>query len=99
MRLLTRPDDKDKLLAFYRKVRPGGFWGPIARLNGRSYKLQALPFVGWGLAVVMILFLLLGLGKIIFLEWGRGLAYLAGGAVSAFLLWKIIAKIDWEGQP
>ncbi len=96
--LLTPPDDKDKLLAFYRKVRPGGFWGPISRLNGRSFKLQALPFFGWALAVIMILFLLLGLGKIIFMSWGQGLAYLAGGGVSAFLLSKIIAKIDWEGK-
>ncbi len=95
---LTRPDDKDKLLAFYRKVRPGGFWGPIARLNGGAYKLQAAPFLGWGLAVAMILFLLLGLGKVIFMDWGEGAAYLAVGAAAAFLLSKVISKIDWEGR-
>jgi len=27
--LLTRPDDREVLLAFYRRVRPWGFWGPI----------------------------------------------------------------------
>lgn len=27
--LLTPPDEEDVLLAFYRKVRPWGFWGPI----------------------------------------------------------------------
>jgi SSS family transporter len=95
---LTRPDDPDKLLAFYRKVRPGGFWGPIARLNGRAYRLRAAPFAGWGLAVVMIILTLFGLGKIVFLEWGAGAAYLAGGGVAAFLLAKVIAKIDWEGR-
>ncbi len=29
--LLTRPEDPEVLKAFYRKVRPIGFWGPIAR--------------------------------------------------------------------
>jgi solute:Na+ symporter, SSS family len=95
---LTKPDDEAKLLAFYRKVRPGGFWEPIARLNGQAYRLHAAPFIGWGLAVLMILFLLFGLGKIIFMDWARGAAYLAAGALAAFLLSKIIAKIDWEGR-
>ncbi len=95
---LTRPDDPAKLLAFYEKVRPGGFWGPIARLHGRRYGLQAYPFIGWGLAIVMILFFLLGIGKLVFLEWRTGLVYFAGGALSAFLLSLTINKIDWEGR-
>jgi len=95
---LTKPDETDKLLAFYRKVRPGGVWGPIARLNGGAYKLQAAPFLGWGLAVFMILFLLLGVGKVIFMSFGAGAAYLAAGGLAAFLLSKVIAKIDWEGR-
>jgi SSS family solute:Na+ symporter len=95
---LTKPDETEKLLAFYQKVRPGGFWGPIARLNGGAYKLQAAPFLGWGLAVLMILFLLLGLGKVIFVSLGAGAAYLAVGGLAAFLLSKVIAKIDWEGR-
>jgi Na+/proline symporter len=94
---LTKPDDEAKLLAFYRKVRPGGAWGPIARLNGTRYKLKAAPFAGWALAVVMIFFLLFGLGKIIFMDWGGGAAYLAVGLVAAFGLSRIIARIDWEG--
>jgi SSS family solute:Na+ symporter len=95
---LTRPDDEAKLLAFYRKVRPGGAWGPIAKLNGRSYRLQAAPFAGWALAVLMIVAFLFGLGRLIFMDWGRGAAYLAVGAAAAFGLAKIIARIDWEGQ-
>lgn len=30
--LLTKPEPDEKLCAFYRKVRPYGFWGPVARL-------------------------------------------------------------------
>jgi SSS family solute:Na+ symporter len=95
---LTPPDDKDKLLAFYKKVRPGGFWGPVARLHGRAYKLDAYPFLGWALALLMILLFLLGVGKIIFLSYAQGAACLAAGAAAAFLLSKTIGKIDWEGR-
>jgi Na+/proline symporter len=94
---LTKPDDKGKLLAFYRKVRPGGAWGPIARLNGRSYRLQAAPFAGWALAVLMIVALLFGVGRLIFMDWARGALYLAVGLAAAVGLSKIIARIDWEG--
>jgi SSS family solute:Na+ symporter len=95
---LTPPDDRTKLLSFYQKVRPGGFWGPIARLNGRSYNLQAYPFLGWALALLMILCFLLGVGKLVFMSWAQGAAYLGAGAAAAFLLSKTINKIDWEGQ-
>ena len=95
---LTPPDDRGKLLAFYEKVRPGGFWGPIARLHGRAYRLDAYPFLGWALALLMILSFLLGVGKLIFLSYAQGAACLAAGAAAAFLLSKVIGKIDWEGQ-
>ena len=95
---LTRPVDEAKLLAFYRKVRPGGFWGPVARRHGRAYKLQAAPFAGWGLAVVMIVCLLFGIGRVVFMDWGRGAAFLAAGGLAALLLAKIISRIDWEGR-
>lgn len=95
---LTPPDDRTKLLSFYQKVRPGGFWGPIARLNGRSYNLQAYPFLGWALALLMILCFLLGVGKLVFMSWAQGAACLGAGAAAAFLLSKTINKIDWEGQ-
>ena len=95
---LTPPDDGDKLLAFYRKVRPGGWWGPVARLHGRTYRLDAYPFLGWALALLMILLFLVGVGKLIFLDYVQGAACLAGGAAAAFILWRVIGKIDWEGQ-
>lgn len=95
---LTKPDDEAKLLAFYRKVRPGGAWGPIARLDGRRYRLGAAPFAGWALAVVMTLCLLIGVGRLIFMDWGPGAAYLGAGGLAAWALSRIVARIDWEGQ-
>jgi len=31
--LVTKPVSAERLQAFYRKVRPGGLWGPVARAN------------------------------------------------------------------
>jgi SSS family solute:Na+ symporter len=94
---LTKPDDETKLLAFYRRVRPSGAWGPIARKDGRRYALQAAPFIGWALAAGMIFLFLFGLGRLIFMDWVPGAAYLAAGGLTAFGLSKVIAKIHWEG--
>jgi hypothetical protein len=32
--LLTPPESDDRLIGFYRRARPMGFWGPIARKAG-----------------------------------------------------------------
>lgn len=32
--LLTRPDPMDRLVEFYRRARPMGWWGPVAREAG-----------------------------------------------------------------
>ena len=32
--LVTRPDDEEALVEFYKRARPMGFWGPIARKAG-----------------------------------------------------------------
>jgi len=93
---LTPADDPDRLLAFYRKVRPGGFWKPVARRNGASYPLGLAPFAGWASAVLMILFFLLGIGKLLFLDWATGGIYIAGGIASSFALAKIVRRIAWE---
>jgi Na+/proline symporter len=95
---LTPPDSREKLLSFYKKVKPGGFWAPIAALNRESYKLKVHPFLGWICGVLVILFFLLGIGEILFMRWAAGLLYLAAGTVSAIVLSKIIRKIDWEVQ-
>lgn len=96
--LLTPADSQAKLLAFYKKVKPGGFWGPVSSLHGESYKLKVHPFLGWIFGVLVILFFLLGIGRVIFLRWGEGLLFLAGGTLSAIILSKIVNKIEWEVQ-
>ncbi|MFH1230414.1 MAG: sodium:solute symporter family protein [Planctomycetota bacterium] len=71
---ITQPTNKSTLLAFYNKIKPGGFWGPIAkeaesqdptlRDFKSKYSLKKELF-NWFLGVVMVYTMLFGIGKII----------------------------------
>ena len=53
--LITDPDDQETLLAFYRSVRPWGFWGPIAsKAQAEDMNLMANVSAGRDLLNVAI---------------------------------------------
>jgi len=90
--LLTRPVETEKLVQFYRKVRPSAFgWGPIAALAGTdgeapiSLRREALY---WGVSVVFIYALTFGLGKCILMEWATGAVMLVMAAASGWYLYR-----------
>ena len=90
--LMTRPADTEKLVQFYRKVRPSAFgWGPIAALAGTdgekpiSLRREALY---WGVSVVFIYALTFGLGKLVLLEWGAGSAMMGLAVVTGWYLYR-----------
>lgn len=94
--LLTPPDRKEKLQAFYDKVKPGGFWSPVSSQNGKTHRLGFHPFLGWFLSVLVILLFLQGIGRMIFLHWLEGVLYLLGGSLAGFFLIRVVNKINWE---
>jgi Na+/proline symporter len=87
--LATRPVDADRLEAFYRRVRPGGWWAPVARrapgvvCAGLTRGLMLV----WAGGCAGVYGLLFGLGKLLLGETGSALALLAlavaGGLVVA----------------
>ena len=50
---LTRPEPMDRLVSFYRRMRPWGFWGPVAREAGVTSP-DSIPVMA-GLTVSMAL--------------------------------------------
>lgn len=76
--LLTRPDPQEKLLDFYRKVRPGGWWGPIAKLcpEVSAEVTASRRWMGWGLGVLFLWSSLLGVGYLVTGRPWAGLALL-----------------------
>jgi Na+/proline symporter len=98
---LTPPEPREKLVAFYKKVRPAGpGWKPIAAAAGR---LEAGPsesltvqFVNWIVGCVLIYASMFGLGKLIFQEWLVGAVYLAVAAIAAGIISHNLSRANWS---
>ncbi|MHC4709057.1 MAG: sodium:solute symporter family protein [Planctomycetota bacterium] len=65
--LTTAPDDETQLQTFYRRVRPGGWWGPIAAsCSDVSIEHDARnQWLGWGLGLLFVYGSLLGAGYLL----------------------------------
>lgn len=86
---ITEPVSAERLSAFYRKVRPGGFWGPVASQN-TDVQCDGLSWsrVGvWAAGCAGVFGVLFGLGKLLlgepFAAAGLLMMALFGGIVVA----------------
>jgi len=83
---LTQPEDEETLVAFYRRVRPGGRgWAAVARAAG--LEPEPIPggmmnWVNWIAGVVGVYSILFGTGKALFGEWGAASLWLAAAGLS-----------------
>lgn len=87
--LVTRAEPRERLVVFYRRVRPPGFWGPIAREAGMTPESAARPLGLWLAGTALTFCLTLGIGKALFGAWGEAML-LGGGAVLA-----VAALLRW----
>lgn len=95
--LMTSPEPAEKLIAFYRRVRPEGpGWTEIAHEAGlaesHAQGRLSLQFVNWILGVALIYGSLFGIGKLIFKEWGTGLLYLLVAIVAGALISRNLSR-------
>ena len=96
---LTPPEPEEKLLAFYRRVRPSAaLWRPIARLApdvppGRDLKNN---FFDWIAGCALIYGALFGAGKVILKDYllGAGLLFMA--LVGGLYIYRDLARRGWK---
>ncbi len=91
---LTQPVSQKKLEAFYRKVRPGGVWGPIREsvgpLSGSALNASSwLDVIG---GVLLCYGLSLAIAYAILLNGPACAACLAASTFGGFLVWKWYGK-------
>jgi SSS family transporter len=87
--LRTRPASHERLDAFYRRVRPGGWWGPVAAGAPEIVSDGAARgrLLVWAAGCAAVYGLIFGLGRLVLGEPGAAVGLLAvalaGGAVVA----------------
>ena len=84
--LLTGPEPRETLLAFYRRARPHpALWGPIAAeaSDVRPSSTLTGDFLNWGAGCGLVFGALFGVGKVILGAWSPGVLLLVTAAVCA----------------
>jgi Na+/proline symporter len=95
--LLTSPEPNEKLVAFYKRVRPEGpGWNGIAAQAGLSAAHAqgrlSLQLINWLLGCALIYGSLFGIGKLIFKEWAAAALYLFVAIVAGILITRNLTR-------
>ncbi|HET9529896.1 MAG TPA: sodium:solute symporter family protein [Blastocatellia bacterium] len=94
----TAPEPQEKLLSFYRKVRPGGpGWRAIAEEMGEVEGESLAPkFMNWILGCVLVYSFLFGIGEIVMGEIVKGGAFIAAGLVAGIIIFRNLERTGWS---
>src|SRR5690349_7309709 len=100
---LTAPEPKEKLIAFYERVRPEGpGWTNVAAEAGHAASHAegrlSLQFANWILGVALIYGTLFGIGKLIFKEWLAGAVFLLVAVVAGTLITRNLSRGEMTAE-
>lgn len=96
---LTPAESEATLLAFYRKVRPGGpGWKPMAKLDpevdvDRNLGLSIVAAIA---ASGIVYCVLPGIGLLLFGEYGSAAACMVGAVIFGGIVWMLMQKMGWK---
>jgi hypothetical protein len=96
---ITPPEPADKLVSFYKRVRPAPtFWKPVAKLAPEVPPSRDLAynFLDWICGCILIYGMLFGVGKIILKEVGLGLTFVAAGILAGAVIYWDLSRRGWR---
>jgi solute:Na+ symporter, SSS family len=101
--MFTQPEPIDKLVSFYRRVRPEGpGWNGIAAQaelsEAHAQGRLSLQIFNWILGCALIYGSLFGIGKLIFKEWATGLLYLGIAIVAGVLISRNLTRGEMAAE-
>jgi SSS family solute:Na+ symporter len=93
----TKPEDMEHLEKFYRRVRPGGWWGPVAA-RCPEIKQPSLysHWVGWFAGSVCMFCAMFGVGYLLMGQTWKGVLLLLASVVTG---WKTITCASLLTEP
>jgi solute:Na+ symporter, SSS family len=97
--LVTRPVSEEKLIHFYRRVRPTVHgWKHIAAL---APEIQPVRDLGantfdWIMGCAMVYCCLFSIGELILQEWLAGFLLMTGAAASGYFIFWSLSRRGWE---
>ncbi len=97
--LSTKPVDEEKLISFYKRVRPSsGGWRHIEEkiFKGEVPKSGiGNDVINWFAGVVLVYCFLFGIGKLVLLQYMPALIYFLFAVISCVWIYKDISKRGW----
>jgi hypothetical protein len=96
---ITPPEPDEKLLQFYRRVRPTVHgWQHIAAMAPELAPVRDLRSnaFDWLMGCLLIYCTLFGIGKLIFGEWLFGILLLAVAAAAGYLIFWDLSRRGWQ---
>jgi hypothetical protein len=94
---VTPAEPDEHLEKFYRRVRPGGWWGHIGEKCKDVKKLHLgwPEVVNWALTVIGIYALLFGLGWVVMGKYYLGAAAVVVSFITIQIVLRLIGKMEW----
>lgn len=84
---LTAPTERGALENFYRKIRPGGWWKPVAAGLGMKSVPLTRDMLLWVSSTMFIFGSLVGTGALLLQQWGSAVVFLPIAAVGGLVLY------------
>lgn len=84
----TEPEPMTKLESFYKRVQPGGWWGPVT--SSFDHTLQPVTkgiFILWLAGVMMIYGFTFGIGNLIFQNYSSSVILFGFAGIGSYLIW------------
>jgi hypothetical protein len=95
---LTKPESKETLVSFYRRVRPArAGWKPVSALAPEVKSSGGILFdaIDWVCGCAVIYGALFGTGKLLLGEIGLGILLLALGFGAGAVIWFDLSRRGW----
>jgi len=92
----TKPEPVEKLKEFYKRVQPGGWWGPISTdFNHTMEPLTKGIFVLWLAGILMIYGFTFGIGNLIFQNYSTSIILFGCAIIGSYLVWnRSLSKLN-----